>query len=94
MDKRLYDNLSKETTIVNKLGLHARSASKIAALAQKAKSNVWIIRDNEAVDAKSILDILTLACQPGTRITVKIDSALDIDVLNNIISLIENGFGE
>jgi phosphocarrier protein len=86
--------LVKQVTILNELGLHARPAALIAALAQKAKSNVWIIRNGEKVDASSIIDILTLACFKGTEIILQVDDPSDRDVLNNITVLFENGFGE
>ncbi|MGE0083425.1 MAG: HPr family phosphocarrier protein [Desulfococcaceae bacterium] len=88
------DPLSRNVEIINKLGLHARSASKIALLAQKAKSDVQIIRNRESVDAKSIIDMLTLACAKGANITVRVNSESDIEVLNEIVSLVEDGFGE
>ncbi len=89
------EHLSREVVIVNELGLHARSAAKIAEIAQKAVSNVWILRqDHDAVDAKSIIDMLTLACTKGTRIIVRIEDASDAAVLNEIVELVDCGFGE
>jgi len=88
------DPFSRNVEIINDLGLHARSAAKIAMIAQKAKSDVQIIRDRESVDAKSIIDMLTLACARGTEIAVRVASDKDIDILNEIVSLVENGFGE
>lgn len=86
--------LSRQVEIRNELGLHARSAARIAQIAQTAQSNVWIARDHESVDAKSIIDMLTLACAKGTVITVSIDAKRDMDVLDRIIALVEDGFGE
>lgn len=88
------ESFSKEVTIVNELGLHARSAAKIAGISQKAKAEVRIVRDGTAVDAKSIIDMLTLACGKGSRIRVEIDSASDMNILKKIVSLVESGFGE
>ena len=89
-----FKNLSRDVIINNDLGLHARSAAKIAQLAQNATAKVWIIRDNEKVDAKSIIDLLTLACAKGTKITLQIDDPVDFDILDSILHLIERGFGE
>jgi len=86
--------LSKNAIIINELGLHARSAAKIAELAQNAESTVWLIRNKEKADASSILDVLTLACPKGSKITLKVDSPSDINILNNIVELIEKGFEE
>ncbi len=85
---------SREVVIVNELGLHARSAAKIAKLAQNAKSTIWMMEKSEKVDASSIIDILTLACPKGSKITLTIDSQSDVDILNDIVSLIERGFEE
>ena len=81
-------------TIVNELGLHARSAAKIAEVARNAKNKVWIVRNAEAVDATSIIDLLTLGCAKGTQIEVRIENPDDGVVLNQIIDLVEAGFGE
>ncbi len=85
---------SKKVVIVNELGLHARSAAKIAQLAQNAKSTIWVIKDREKVDASSIIDVLTLACPKGSKIELSADSQLDIDIINDIIALVERGFEE
>ena len=85
---------SKEVVIVNELGLHARSAAKIAKLAQNAKSTIWVIKDRDKVDASSIIDVLTLACPKGSKIELSADSRVDIDIINDIIALVERGFEE
>ncbi|MBW2252500.1 MAG: HPr family phosphocarrier protein [Deltaproteobacteria bacterium] len=86
--------LSREVIIVNELGLHARSAGKIAKLAQNAQSTIWLIKDNEKVDASSIIDILTLACEKGSKIMLTVDSKSDVHILNEITALVERGFEE
>jgi phosphocarrier protein HPr len=88
------NELSRHVIIANDLGLHARSASKIVKLVQNAKFNVWIIKDGKKADASSIIDILTLASPKGSTITVKIDDRSDLEILNNLVQLIESGFGE
>lgn len=86
--------LSRNVIIVNELGLHARAAARIAELVQNVKSKVWIIKDEQKADASSIIDILTLACAKGTKITLKIDDPAELDILNTIAELVEKGFGE
>jgi phosphocarrier protein HPr len=82
------------TTIKNELGLHARSAAQIADIAQNSSANVWIQKDNEKADASSILDILTLGCAKGTKITIIIEDPADIQILDAIVDLVDSGFGE
>ncbi len=85
---------SKNVTIANPLGLHARSAAKIAKLVKKARSKVWIIKDKYKADASRIIDILSLAAIKDSELTLLIDDPSDIEILNDLAKLIENGFGE
>ncbi len=86
--------LQKVTYIKNDLGLHARSAAQIAAIAQTSKGSVWVMKDDEKADASSIMDILTLVCEKGTKIRIIIEDAADTHILNAIVDLVDNGFGE
>ncbi len=87
--------ISKDVMVVNELGFHARAAAQIAKIAQNASSRVWLIKDNnEKVDASSVIDILTLACSKGTRVTISVEDQSDHDLLVDIVNLVENGFGE
>ena len=81
-------------TVKNELGLHARSAAQIANIAQNSESNVWIKKDNQKADASSIIDILSLVCEKGTKITIMVDDLEDIDILKAIADLVDSGFGE
>ena len=87
-------NKIRVTTIKNELGLHARSAAQIAGIVQNSFANVWIQKDNEKADASSIIDILTLACEKGTKITIIIEDLADLAILNAIADLVDSGFGE
>ncbi|PIE66661.1 MAG: HPr family phosphocarrier protein [Deltaproteobacteria bacterium] len=80
--------------IVNDLGLHARAAAKLAKLAAKANSGVWVMKNGNTADAKSMLDILTLVCPKGTEITVCVDDTSDLNTLERIEALVRSGFGE
>ena len=90
----LENNLIRGTIVKNELGLHARPAAMIARLAIKAKSDVWLCREDEQVDASSIIDILSLACPKGAEVTLTIQTPDDLDILDKIITLFENNFEE
>jgi len=83
-----------EFEIVNKLGLHARAASKLVNLANKFRSDVWIAREGTEVNAKSILGVLMLACGQGSRVTLRIEGADAAPAFDAISKLIKGGFGE
>ena len=86
--------LSREVAIVNELGLHARSAAQIATLANRSTASVWIQKGNEKADASSIVDILTLACEKGSKIIISIENKADFNILEAITELVEGGFEE
>jgi phosphocarrier protein HPr len=86
--------LWRDVTIVNELGLHARSAAKLAKLAQESTGAVWLQAGTERIDAKQILDILTLAAGQGDRVQIGVENEADLTLLNRIVALFADGFGE
>lgn len=86
--------ISRRVRVINDLGLHARSAARIAALAQNSQGRIRIKKGDQEANARSIVDLLTLACEKGTQITVRIENPQDVDVLDAIVKLVETGFGE
>ncbi len=86
--------VSREVIIHNQLGLHARPAALLAKEASRYKSEIRLVVDEVEVDAKSILDILTLAAPQGTivRVVARGEDAQEaVDALEKIFL---NGFGE
>jgi len=86
--------LRRGVTIVNDLGLHARAAAKLVNVAQKASGRVWLQVGAEQIDAKQVIDILTLAAAKGDQVQVMIEADADLDTLNLIVELFADGFGE
>ena len=86
--------MSRDVVIVNELGLHARSAAKIAKLAQQACSDVWLKKGGEEADATSIIDMLGLICPQGIEVSVVISDERDMHILEALIDLVIGGFGE
>ncbi|MBA55815.1 MAG: phosphocarrier protein HPr [Pseudomonadales bacterium] len=86
--------LEKSITIINKLGLHARAASKLVGTASRFESQIIINRNGQEADAKSIMSILMLAASQGTELTVTVDGADAEDAWQQIETLINNRFDE
>jgi phosphocarrier protein len=80
--------------IINDAGLHTRAALKIVEVAREAKHGVWVSKDDQRADAASVIDLLTLYCPKGSEITLEIDHIHDKYIFHEIVSRIENGFGE
>ena len=83
-----------EIEIINPLGLHARAASKLVALANKYNSDVWVGKDETEGNAKSILGVLMLACAKGSKIRLRCQGQDAADAYRALTELVVNGFGE
>ena len=81
-------------TIINKLGLHARAASKFVNVAKRYASKVEVISAAKTVDGKSIMSIMLLAASQGTELQLRIDGDDELDALQAIMALIADRFGE
>ena len=58
-------------TVVNDLGLHARPAGEFVKVASRFESDVWVAKDGEPVNGKSIMGVMTLAAECGSRLKVR-----------------------
>ncbi|HKK33014.1 MAG TPA: HPr family phosphocarrier protein [Desulfomicrobiaceae bacterium] len=94
MGDGVMDPLFLEVSVRNELGLHARPAARIAQEAQKYEANIFFCQDEREVDAKSILDILTLAAPRGSGLRIKAYGADAREALASISRLFEERFGE
>lgn len=86
--------LEKEVTIINKLGLHARAATKLAQLSQQFNASIFVeLADNKA-DANSIMALMLLAGAQGKVVKVIADGEDAEDALEAICGLINQRFEE
>lgn len=90
----LTKQLWRDLKIVNELGLHARAAAKLAKAAQQASGPVWIEFGDEQMDAKQVIDILTLGAGSGDQVRIRIETDGDLNLLDQIAALFRSGFGE
>jgi len=86
--------ISREFTINNKLGLHARPSAQLTQIAGRFKSEIYIARDGRRVNAKSIMGVMMLAAGPGAIVTVDADGPDEQAALEAIGALITSRFGE
>lgn len=73
------------------LGLHARPAAKISQAAQNFNSAIVMSAEGNTVDAKSILDILSLSAAPGTNITIQATGPDAEDAVRHLTEIISTG---
>jgi phosphocarrier protein len=88
------ETLVQEVSVSNELGLHARPAARIAQEAQKYEAEICFCQDEREIDAKSILDILTLAAPRGSGLRIKARGSDAREALASLCRLFEERFGE
>jgi phosphocarrier protein len=85
---------SVETTIVNRLGLHARAAAKLTQVASAFQSEIWLTRNERRVNAKSIMGVMMLAAGKGSTVLIEADGGDADAALRELLALIARRFGE
>ena len=86
--------ITREFTINNKLGLHARPSAQITQVASRFASDIHIARNGRRVNAKAIMGVMMLAAGQGTVVTVDADGDDAQAAVDAIGALIDSGFGE
>ena len=86
--------ISKEVTINNQVGLHARPATFFIQKANEFKSSIWVEKEECRVNAKSLLGVLSLGIVKGTSITIIAVGADDDDAIGTLSELIDYDFSE
>lgn len=86
--------LTKEVTINNQVGLHARPATFFIQKANEFRSNIWIEKDDRKVNAKSLLGVLSLGIVKGTSVKITADGSDEKDAISTLENLILSDFTE
>ena len=86
--------VSKELTIVNKLGMHARAAAKFVNLASNFESEVELAKGARKVNGKSIMGVMMLAAGKGSIVTVHAAGRDEREAVHQLEALINRRFGE
>lgn len=91
--------MSREATersvqIVNRAGFHARPAAMFVSLASKYDCEVTVEKDGMEVNGKSILNVMMLAAEQGSRITIRARGSGACDAVDSLADLVESGFDE
>ena len=85
--------MERDCVLKNKYGLHMRPAEKLVSLANKFKADVKIRKGSEEVNGKSIISVISLGAEPGTKLVVSCSGPDEGDALEKIAALIDDGFG-
>ena len=86
--------ISRNITIINKLGLHARAASKLVNKAGQFESDIFIDKQGNRVNAKSIMGVMMLAASKGTEVVLEVDGNDEDLCMEALVELVNNRFDE
>ncbi len=84
--------VTKELTVINESGIHARPAALIVETCTKYKSMIWFMKDGMRANAKSIMNIMLLAAEFGAQIQVEADGPDEEQALAAIAELFQSKF--
>ena len=86
--------LEKELTVVNRLGLHARPAAMFVRIASRHRADIWVSKECEEVNGKSIMGLMMLAAGQGSKLRIRCDGADADKAMEELEELIKAGFNE
>ncbi len=86
--------LTKELTIINKSGIHARPAAMFVKIANRFGSDIFVEKDGERINGKSIMGLMMLAAGPGSKIKLHVKGADAAAAIAEIEALVQRKFDE
>ena len=85
---------TKDVTVINQVGLHARPATFFIQLANGFKSTIWIEKDERRVNAKSLLGVLSLGIMGGAEIRIIAEGPDEDQAVDELVKLVDSAFAE
>jgi phosphocarrier protein len=86
--------IEKEIAIVNRLGLHARPAAMFVRIASRHRSEVWVSKEGEEVNGKSIMGLMMLAAGQGSKLRIRCEGPDAEKAIEELEELINARFNE
>ena len=84
----------KEVVVTNKLGIHARPAAMFVKTANRFDCDIFVERDGELINGKSIMGLMMLAAGPGTRLMLQAEGEDAARALHELEALVKRKFDE
>ena len=87
-------SLSKDLVVQNKLGIHARPAAMFVKTANRFECDIFVEKDGEKVNGKSIMGLMMLAAGPGSHLMVHAEGSDAAKAIGEIENLMDRKFEE
>ena len=88
------EQIQKQVTIVNRLGMHARPAAMFVRIASRYRCEIWVEKEGEQINGKSIMGLMMLAAGQGSKLTIRCQGADADRAIEELEQLIANKFSE
>jgi phosphocarrier protein len=88
------DRIEKEITIVNRLGMHARPAALFVRVASRFRCEVWVEKEGEQINGKSIMGLMMLAAGQGSKLLIRCEGPDADRAMQELEALIAGKFNE
>lgn len=88
------EKVEKEVTIVNRLGMHARPAALFVRIASRYRCEVWVEKDGEQINGKSIMGLMMLAAGQGSKLMIRCEGPDADKAMQELDQLIASKFNE
>jgi phosphocarrier protein HPr len=86
--------ITKELVIVNKLGIHARPAALFVKTANRFACDIFVEKDGEQINGKSIMGLMMLAAGPGSRLLIHAQGVDALQAIAELEALVKRKFDE
>jgi len=86
--------IEREITILNRLGLHARPAAMFVRVATRYRAEIWVDKEGEQVNGKSIMGLMMLAAGKGSKLHIRAEGPDAAEAVRDLEALIETRFNE
>jgi phosphocarrier protein len=86
--------IEKDVTIVNRLGLHARPAAMFVRISTRYRAEVWVSKEGEEVNGKSIMGLMMLAAGQGSTLHIRCEGPDADKAIKELEELIKAKFNE
>jgi phosphocarrier protein len=86
--------IEKELIIVNRLGLHARPAAMFVRIASRHRAEIWVAKEGEEINGKSIMGLMMLAAGQGSKLRIRCDGPDADKAMEELEELVKAGFNE
>ena len=93
-DEKKSKEVARDLTVTNKLGVHARPAAMFVKIANKFESDIFVEKDGETVNGKSIMGLMMLAAGPGSKLRITANGPDATDAVAEIEALLKRKFDE